>query len=288
MRPILLILSFLMLISSGFAQVKRKKKPGRPPSANEQFLETQFWIGFKGGVNLSKASPDQSYSTFAAIDFPESTLLKEYDDFQDMGSQFGLEFILYHKGFSISIYPNYSRFNFSYANSYEYSSISNPNNLLTLNYRQKQHLEYLDFPLVVKYDILKKKLRPFVQVGVYYSTLLDANKEIEISGTDFASGAEDPFTRATIIVGAEDLFISSSVGLIGGVGLNYDEWNVRFMLDINYRYGFNNIASAENRFSDNRLAGAGDALDDLTLDNLSFNMGILFPMRFISKNFSSN
>ena len=60
------------------------------------------------------------------------------------------------------------------------------------------------------------------------------------------------------------------------------------MLDINYRYGLNNITDRANRFSDNRLAGAGDALDDLSIDNLSMNLGVLFPLRFISKNFSSD
>jgi hypothetical protein len=156
-----------------------------------------------------------------------------------------------------------------------------------MDYEQKQKLEYLDFPIVIKYDILKENLRPFVQLGAYYSSLVNANKEIEISGTDFASGGEDPFTRPTIIVGAKDIFLGSNIGLISGVGLNYDQWNVRFMFDVNYRFGLNNITDRANRFSDNRLAGAGDALDDMSRDNLTMNLGVLFPLRFISKDFSS-
>ena len=287
-RLYILILLLAFAGSDLMGQGRKRRKPSKPASANEQFLQTQFWIGFKGGINLSQANPEQSFSTFAALDFPEADLVKTYNDFEDVGTQFGLEFIFYHKGFSLSLYPNYSRFNFSYSNFYEYSSIASPDLVLTLDYQQKVQLEYLDFPVVLKYDILKGDLRPFVQLGFYYSSLVDANKEVNVSGTDFASGGEDPFQRPALIVGAEDLFINSSTGLIGGIGLNYDQWNVRFMLDINYRYGFNNITSVENRYSDNRLAGSGDALDDLTLDNLTFNMGVLFPLRFISKNFSSN
>jgi hypothetical protein len=48
-----------------------------------------------------------------------------------------------------------------------------------------------------------------------------------------------------------------------------------------------NVVSAENRYSNDRLAGVGDAMDDLDMDNLSISLGCLFPLRFLESGFKS-
>ncbi|WP_456459428.1 outer membrane beta-barrel protein [Reichenbachiella sp.] len=282
----LLILFCLLIAFDGMAQ--RKGQPKKPPNPLKQFLQTQFWIGLKGGPNLTKANPSQLYSTFEGVDFLDAELDKDYDNFKTLGSQVGLEFVFYHRGFSLAFFPNYARFNFTYHNSYTYESASNPDDMVILNYDQKNHLEYIDLPLMFKYDILQEKVRPFVQIGAYYSRLLNANKEVTIENNDVAAGAVQPYQPPAIIVGAKDVFIGSSLGIMAGVGVHYDPGNIRLSLDINYRYGLNNIASASNRYSENRLAASGDAMDDLTIDNITMNVGVFFPMRFISKSFNSD
>lgn len=282
-----LLLLFLLLTSfEGMAQ--RRGQPKKPPNPLQQFLQTQFWIGLKGGPNLTKVNPTSLYSTFEGVDFVDDELDKDYDNFRTLGSQVGLEFVFYHRGFSIAFFPNFSRFNFTYHNTYTYESASNAADRVELNYDQKNHLEYIDLPLMFKYDLLREKFRPFIQIGGYYSKLLNANKEVSIENNDTASGATQSYRPQTIVVGAKDIFINSSLGIMAGVGVHYDPGNIRLSFDINYRYGLNNIANAKNRFSDNRLAASGDALDDMSLDNLSMNIGVFFPMRFISKSFNSD
>ena len=282
----LFLICGLLVSFEGLAQ--KKGQPKKPPNPLKQFLQTQFWIGLKGGPNLTKANPTQFYSSFDGVDFVDTELEKDYDDFKTLGSQVGLEFVFYHRGFSLAFFPNYARFNFTYHNSYTYESSSNPEDMVLLDYSQKNHLEYIDLPLMFKYDILQEKVRPFVQIGAYYSRLLNANKELNIENNDLASGAAQPYQAPAVIVGAKDIFIGSSLGLMAGVGVHYDPGNIRLSFDINYRYGMNNIASAENRYKENRLAASGDAMDDLTFDNLSMNIGVFFPMRFISKSFNSD
>lgn len=288
MHHLIRVLFSLCLLIAGQSMAQKRDKPKKPLNPNQKFLQTQFWIGLKGGPNLTKANPTEFYSTFEGLDFVDTELEKDYDNFKTLGSQVGLEFVFYHRGFSVAFFPNYSRFNFTYHNSYTYESASNPGDQVILNYDQKNHLEYIDLPLMFKYDLFQEKIRPFVQLGAYYSRLLNANKEVTIENNDIASGAVLPYQPPAIIVGAKDIFIGSSLGIMAGVGVHYDPGNVRLSMDINYRYGLNNIASASNRFSDNRLAASGDALDDLTLDNLTMNVGVFFPMRFISKSFNSD
>ncbi|HNP17658.1 MAG TPA: porin family protein [Fulvivirga sp.] len=277
---IVIMFSFSLLTE---AQIYKHKYNVRKPTANDKFLKTQWWLGFKAGANLTKAMPETRYSGLSPTNYSSNQLEKEYAGFDKLGGQAGLEITFYHQGFSFSLQPYYRRQRVSYSNNYEWVSSENTANTLTLKYDQDHLLDYIELPLLIKYDIMKSsKVRPFIQIGAYYGTLVNANKNIEISGTDFASGSAGPFENQSQIIGAKALFTKSSVGLIGGAGFSYDFWNVRLVIDASYRYGLNNITNVKNRYSENQLSGIGDALDDMKLRNLSFNIGCLFPMRFIS------
>jgi hypothetical protein len=117
--------------------------------------------------------------------------------------------------------------------------------------------------------------------------MVNANKSITVDGVDRASGSDYPFNKESLSVGASDLFVNYNAGVLGSIGVNYDPGNIRLTLEIQYRYGLTNITNTANRFTDNRLAGIGDALDDLSLNNLAVNLGVLFPLRFLSNEFSS-
>ena len=90
------------------------------------------------------------------------------------------------------------------------------------------------------------------------------------------------------IVYYEFFGLTSSAGVLGGAGVHYDPDNIRLTFDILYRYGLHNVVNRKNRFSENRLVGVGDVLDDLSLRNISINLGVLFPLRFLSTTFKSN
>ena len=159
--------------------------------------------------------------------------------------------------------------------------------MLILNYEQEQQIDYAEIPFLLKYDVIGTKVRPYVQVGAYYNILLNANKAVAVSGIDYASGGENRFTEPEIIVGAEDLFARYSWGLMAGAGVNYNVGNIRLNLDLVYRKGMSLANSTENRYSDERLSGAGDVMDDFKLNNFSISLGCLFPLRFLTSGFQS-
>lgn len=276
--------------SEGQAQFKGKKRKNgynsRKPLDNP-FLKSQWWLGFRAGANLTEADPQERYSGFSPINYTIEENQKEYGGFEQLGGHAGLEITYYHKGFSFSFQPNYRRQRFLYSNSFLWSDENDASNRLELNYDQDHQLDYIEFPLFVKYDFTQNTFRPFVQVGVYYAILTSANKSVEVSGADFASGDLGPFENEEVIIGAEDLFINSSIGVAGGIGASYDVQNTRLVFDVTYRYGLNNVTDVQNRFSENQLAGIGDALDDIHLRNISFTFGLLFPLRFISKKYDA-
>jgi len=283
---IILGLSFLGLLHPETLQAQKRRMPPNAKrfksKSKDPFENIQWWLGVKAGANLTQAVAEQRYTPFSSTDNADPNLYdKTYQDFSEPGVQAGVEITFFYRGFSASFQPNYRRQRFTYSNQYQWFDPENAQNSLELNYSQDHKLDYIEFPLIFKYDILKKNFRPTVFFGGYYATLIEAQKAVSITGRDFASGFQNDFQGEEIIVGAKDLFIKSSLGLIGGIGFSYDLGNIRFAFDASYRYGMNNISNAQNRYVNNSLAGVGDVLDDIKLRNISFSLSCLFPMRFL-------
>ncbi|MEJ0032053.1 MAG: hypothetical protein WDO15_17500 [Bacteroidota bacterium] len=68
--------------------------------------------------------------------------------------------------------------------------------------------------------------------------------------------------------------------MIGGVGFEYNLGNVRLVFDASYHKGMSNIANVNNRFSNDRLSGIGDAQDDLKTKQYCFLPGSFVPAPF--------
>lgn len=289
MKKFLLLLCVLLISMGTFGQVK-KKAPGfnNKKLANEKdkFLDKQFWLGFKAGINLSQADPTKRYSVLSPTNYSATLTDKEYHSYKKVGSQASIEVTFYFKGFSFSIQPTYIHSRFMYSNQFKWDNPENAAEQLILSYDQEQKIDYADFPLLVKYDITHTRLRPYVQVGAFYSILINANKSVAVSGIDYASGGKNEFKNEPVIVGAKDLF-ANYWGIVGGAGVNYNLGNVRLVLDITYRKGMSNIANTANRYSNDRLSGIGDVQDDNKLNNIVFSAGCLFPMRYLSNSFKA-
>lgn len=289
MKKSLLLLTAILICLGTFGQ-SRKKPSGfnakEKAKEQEKFLNKQFWLGFKAGINLSQADPTVRYSILSPTNYPIGTTNKVYDSFNKVGSQASIEVTFYYKGFSFSTQPTYLHSRFTYSNQLTWDNPENAKEQLILNYDNEQKLDYADLPFIIKYDITHNRLRPYVQAGIFYSILINATKSVTVSGQDYASGGTNQFTNEPIIVGAKDLF-TNYWGLMAGGGANYNLGNVRLVLDISYRKGMSNIANTKNRYNNDRLSGIGDVQDDTKLNNIVISAGCLFPMRFLSNSFKA-
>lgn len=290
MRRLLPLLALLIISSTLYAQSQRKPPAGFKKKVKQQqnsFLDKQWWIGLKIGPNLTKATPETRYSVLTPTNYALPITDKKYDGFKKLGSQATLEITFDYKGIGFSFQPTYRLSRFTYTNDFMWDNPENAAEMLELKYDHELRVDYADLPLIVKYDITGNTLRPYVQGGIFYSMLVNANKTVEISGTDFASGGTNELSSEPVIVGAKDLFHKSYWGLMAGAGLHYNLGNVRLVFDASYRIGMSNVTDTKNRFSNDRLSGIGDALDDMKTDNIVLSIGCLFPMRFLSTSFKS-
>ena len=286
--PILVCALSVILTAAVFGQAKKRKLPKfNKNKESNVFLRKQWWLGFKAGANLSAVEVTKSYSAISPTNYPASEAEKKYDVYSQPGAQATLEVTFYFSGLSLSLQPTYRHNRFTYHNEYQWADGENANNRLDLKYDQEQRIDYLDIPLMAKYEFTKSKVSPYLQLGLYMSKLIGASKSVNVSGVDYASGGTNEFQDETIIVGATDLFAKNHWGFLGGAGVYYNLGNVRLNADFLLRGSMSNVTSTKNRFSNDRLSGVGDTMDDVRLNAMSFTIGCLFPLRFLGKSFQS-
>jgi hypothetical protein len=288
MKKILLSFALMLAMVHAQGQAKRKSAQFNNLGTRENpFLQQQWWIGLKAGINATVIDVEKSYSVIVPSNYSSDFSKKNYDRWKPLGMQIGLEATYFFKGFSASIQPTFTTIRFAYDNNYSWSDTETPSNKLDLKYEQEQKISYMYVPVLIKYELHLRGVTPYIQGGYYHAFLLDATKSVTISGTDYASGGTNNFDYEPVSVGAKDLFAKTHYGFIAGAGLYYNTGNIRLNLDLQYRMGQSRINSSENRYQNDRLSGIGDAMDDMTIDNLAITFGTLFPLRFLSTGFKS-
>lgn len=251
-------------------------KPDKNPL--ESFLDTQFWLGLKMGVNYTQAFPETRYPGFSPIDYASDTLQKSYDDYSLPGAHMGIEMNLYHRGFSISFQPAYKRSRYKYQTTLGWQGATSGNRFETTS-SIEQRLDLIELPLMIKYDVIRRgKIRPFVMVGAFHSFIASAQKEVKISQTDYSSGSPLTSPGGTTTLGVKDAFKSFS-GYAGGVGVNLDYWNIRTVFEINYKRSLTSATRPNVR--QNELASIGEVNDEVLLRDINVSLSFVFPFRFI-------
>jgi hypothetical protein len=276
--------SIVVCLLSFFTSEAQLRKPKRSGGYRDPFLNTQWWIGIRLGSGFTKAKPTDRYSAFTSTQDPTTDVYdKKYKGFGRGGAMAGLEITFYFKGLCLSFQPNYRRYIFSYTNYYAWGDPTNPTNAYEINFSADQKLDYIELPLIFRYEPLKGHLRPYVQIGGYYSMLNSAYKSTKVITTDYASGAANSYVSEELVSGSRDLFIKSNWGWLAGAGVSYPVGNFRLGADITYRRNTNVITNAATRYENERITGTGDIMDDVKLRNWTLAFTAVIPLRYISK-----
>jgi len=274
-------LCFLILVMMS-GMLMAQKKPAKNPL--ESFLDTQFWLGIKMGVNVTQANPETRNTGFSPIDYNADSLQKSYDDFSLPGAHVGLEMNFYHRGFSVSFQPAYKRSRFKYNSALEWRGETSGTRFET-RYNVEQRVDVLELPLLLKYDIIRSgKIRPFVMVGGFHSRILSAQKEVNITQVDYSSGSPLTSDGGSTSLGVKDTFKPFS-GLSGGVGVNLDYWNIRTVFEVNYKHSL--TSTTQPNVQQNELASLGEVNDEIFLRDINISLSFVFPFRFIDKQFKA-
>jgi hypothetical protein len=283
-RSLLLVLIVTLIFP--FSVSGQSKAPGRKPLAKSSAdVGAQWWIGIRAGVNLNSASVSKSYSVFSyPVDVPEGDNEKKYDAFSAPALEFGFSVSYeFMRGLSVNLLPVYASNRLSYTNTFSWSEETEPDNLVQVSYDIATRLQYVQFPLTVKYELTQSKFKPYVQVGGYYGLLTDAIKKVKTANLDRASGADEEKNVTELSVGIDDRIRKNNYGVQGGVGFTWNLGNARFGLEANYQYGLQNLDKSANKYYDNQLlTGVYDVPDDYSLNTIEILLQAIIPLKFIT------
>ncbi|HCX22853.1 MAG: hypothetical protein CMB80_29720 [Flammeovirgaceae bacterium] len=269
----------LLLLLTNISVAQRK-----PPSSFENFLNTQWWLGLRFGINYTQPSVQDEYYIFSPLDYDAENLVKDYGVFNLPGGQAGLDLSFYHRGISIGLQPTFKIMRYNYSNSFEWVGVGGTDRLET-QVDVEQVLQVIEVPLTVKYEILKRgKIRPFALLGGQQSLLINAQKKAKVEHTDYLGDVPQTYSGGDFNIGNTNR-MKSFAGVLGGIGTSLDYANIRTVIEITYLYGLTSVTSNGNPFSENELVGIGDVNDKLRINNLNAAISFVFPLRYIDKTF---
>lgn len=260
-----------------------QRKPS-PPSSFESFLNTQWWLGLRFGLNYTQPNPTTRYNVFSPINYQGETLDKAYESFSLPGGQAGLVISFYHNGFSIGIQPTFKIMRYGYSNAFEWVGASEEDRLeTTVDVTQK--IDVVEVPLTLTYEIIKRgKIRPFVLAGLQQSFMISALKKAEVTHVDFLGDTPQTYSGGSFTLGNTER-MSNFYGAVGGLGTSLDYANIRTVVEVTYLYGLSPITANEDPFSENELVALGDVNDVLKINNINVSLSFVFPLRYIDKTF---
>jgi hypothetical protein len=271
----------LLLVTEAEAQRRLDARGGI-----ESFLDTQWWLGLKFGTNVTQPFANETYQVTSQINAASETeATKQYDEFNLIGVQIGLDATYYAKGISFGIQPMYKRIRYSYANRFSWDNSIQTEAFIT-NYDVEQALDLVEIPITLKYDIIRfGALRPFVIAAVSSSFLMGANKQLDIRHTDVVLDSRVVGGEVSLNVPNE---FQGFFSAFGGVCASYDVGNIRLSLDFAYHYGITSAVNKEEIFEENAFFAVGEINDDIFIRNISGSFGVVFPLKFIDNTFQSS
>jgi hypothetical protein len=237
------------------------------------------YVGFHGGINFSLPVIISSYNLVTSID-DDLAGERNYETlFNNIGHQIGFSLYLqFTDHLLIGFLPETGKYSYGYSSSMEFND-SQGNIASTYINESKINLNYITFPLLIQYHILKdENWSPYLFAGGSYGLLRNAQHDVNsITILETESGPIEFYDPSTSNSSVE--FIRSKWNVFGGIGTFYDFTQWRFGLDVSYWLGLHNIVNEANRYNNQAISGSTyDITDDVRLNHLVINISVLFPI----------
>jgi len=250
-------------------------------AAGSSFLnDLTFLVGFKGGINFSAVTPTQRFSVLQPINgVGAADVEKDYAPFyRNPGYQYGfIGMLRISRAMSLSIEPTFSSYSYKYSNSSTWYDASDPSDRIEIATDFKNKLKYFEIPLVLRYEIGKGQIRPYLAAGFSYGMLTGASANIKSNTVqyvdDTAIAREDEESAGDV----SGNYINLRFATFPGVGLFIDLSFMTLFAEAEYYISLHNVVDESARYSNQQsVGGAYNVPDNLKFDNMVINVGVLF------------
>ncbi len=237
-------------------------------------------VGFKGGVNFSVVIPTQRFSVIQSLGSSgTSAAQKEYGPFiRNTGYQYGfLGMIRVGKAFLISVEPAFSSYVMKYQARSTWFNGSTPTDRIEITTKFTDKLRYFEIPLEIRYEMGKGQIRPYLAAGFFYGMLTGATGSAQSSTVQYINDVAINLENNTSAGDISGNYITTRLATFPGIGLFVEMSRIVLFAEADYFISLHNIVDESARYSNQQSVGNSYSVpDNLKLDNLVINIGVLF------------
>jgi hypothetical protein len=133
--------------------------------------------------------------------------------------------------------------------------------------------------VVYRRDLFKRTIRPYLQLGGYYSFLQSAGQTSSLTEQFTIGQVVSEIPEGNPSSNTSNSFIRTNLGVVGGGGISYSLEYATLCLDVLYKKGLHNITSEQNRYANQTLIGnTFDVQDDIKINALVISLNIIFSI----------
>lgn len=266
---------------------------GQAPSEklrNNPYKNSQWYIEIQGGLNYSHINIINDYNIINASNSLEKNLYnKQYKSKFLLGSNFGVQTAYqFEQRLVLGGGLQLNQMIFSYNQNL-------PNNSNSIEFQHNHQFTYLDVPVFFRFMLRRLNSRmwnrswrkpgvpaiiPYFQVGLNFGFLMNANKDVDrnILSDDFT------ITDVSFSENVSGLLNSSTFGAHLAAGARFRLGNVYLTTELNVKQTVTNLANDNTRYSNKNLVNnAYDIFDDMSSTQFSFLVGLMVPLKYLSK-----
>jgi hypothetical protein len=249
--------------------------------------ENKFMIGANGGLTFVQPLVLQKFNVIYPLDNTISQSgIKTYKPFfRNIGYQYAFTGLYkLNNSLDIRLEPNFTTSVYKYDTEYSWISTGGDAERIDMNLKHRQSLNYIEIPITIRYLYGSGTARPFIQTGLFYGFLLNANKSSEKTESFSNTSGSSTLSTEKQTGDARPLYVKSHYGFNAGIGVDYDLSYFHLTFDLNLNYGVNSVTNEAGRYSNQQYtSGLYDIQDNIRFIIPSVNIGILFPLKKPSK-----
>ncbi len=278
--------SILLLLSTVICQAQSVwDKLNKDP-----FKTSQVYVGLRAGANYNTVNVINRYSLIKPTnDLDEGLYDKKYQEVENIGLIYGVTFLYqFEQRLVAGANASVNQIRFQYTQ-------DQPGSSRSVNFIHNHDINYLEVPIFFRYMFRKVNSRfwdkssrkptvpaiiPFVQVGLNFSMLINANKEYSKFTTQNGIESEE-FEKNSDI---KTLLSPFTVGAFIGGGARFRFGTFYLTVEANFRQGLSSANNQNARYvNDNLQNEAYDIMDDFSFQSVEGLIGIIFPLKYLSK-----
>ncbi len=179
--------------------------------------------------------------------------------------------------FLVSIEPGFSSYTMKYQARSTWYDGSSPTDRIEITTKFTDKLRYFEIPVELRYELGKGMFKPYLAAGFFYGMLSGANGSAQSSTVQYINDVAINLENNSSAGDISGNYITTRLATFPGVGLFVEMSRIVLFAEADYYISLHNIVNESARYSNQQTVGSSyNVPDNLKLDNLVINIGVLF------------